>query len=396
MTAAILLSLAIVLSSPYIGQLRGIVQAALPGQYRLILATLVGVALAGAVVIAILRIRDRRLMRYLALAAALGIGAGYARMASTGNVDVDLVEQVHFVEYGLLTYLFYRLWQRRNDVASVLLPLCAVTLVGIADELFQWLVPTRVGELHDVLINAVAGVCGILFSLGFNPPAALDAPLGWQTRRLLAAAILAVAIAGVMFVDIVHFGHNVALVQQPASARQGRATARPRQSAPVNSGARDGGQPDLPDAVTFRSHFSADTLQALAAERVDAWRTQPPVVVPGIAVEDRYLSEGQWHVQHRNEAFGDGETWTAWNENLVLEAFYSPVLDLGHRWSAEQRAQAAAAAGGDPRPYVSEAHPYPIFAVDRWRFRLAAFAIVAAAWLLFVRRVPAIVHEASV
>jgi VanZ family protein len=368
-TAAILVSLAIVLSSPYVGQLRGIVQAALPGQYRLILITLVAVALAGAAVIAIRRIRDRRLLRYLALAAAVGIGAGYARMASTGNVDVDLVEQVHFVEYGLLTYLFYRVWQRRNDAASVLLPLCAVTLVGIADELFQWLVPARVGELHDVLINAVAGVCGILFSLGVNPPPALDAPLGWQTRRQMAAAILAVAIAGATFVDLVHFGRDVAVVRQ---------------------------EPDPAYAVTFRSHFSPDTLQALAAERVEAWRTQPPMVIQGIAVEDRYLSEGQWHVQHRNEAFGDGETWTAWNENLILESFYAPVLDLGHRWSAEQRAQAAAAAGGDRRPYVSEAHPYPIFAIDRWRFRLTALTIVAAAWLLFLRRAPAIVHEASV
>ena len=355
------LSLAIVLGSPYIGQLTLIVQSALPRQYRFILAAVVGTAIVLALVFAVVRIRDRRFVRYASLAAALSGGAVYARLTSTGNIDVDLAELFHFVEYGLLACLFYRVWQWHDDIRMFVLPLCATTVVGIADESLQWLVPTRVGELRDVTINAVAGVCGLLFSIAVDPPRAIVRSIEWRTRRLLGASVAAVALTGAAFVDVVHLGHDVHV-----------------------------------EEISFRSHFRAETLKAIAAERAERWRKQPPIVVPGIAVEDRYLSEGRWHVQQRNEAFGDGDTWTAWNENLILETFFAPLLDLGHRWSAEQRAQAAAAAAGDPRPFISEAHPYPIFAVDRWRFWLMALTVVAAAWLLFLRRVPAVVHEASV
>ena len=99
-----------------------------------------------------------------------------------------------------------------------------------------------------------------------------------------------------------------------------------------------------------------------------------------MAREDHYLSEGQWHVQRRNEALGDGDSSAAWNENLILEEFYAPVLGLGSRWMPEQREQVAATVPVDPSAYVSDAEPYPIFTVSRWQWWAGAALALAIVW----------------
>lgn len=339
---AVAASLAVILGAPYIGQIRGRVQEALPGQYRVIVATIVIGAAIAAFVTALARIRERRLQRYLSLGAAFVIAIAYARATRTGNVDQDLVEQFHFVEYGLVTYLFYRVWRRHGERAALGLPLCAGLVVGIADEWFQWLIPSRVGELHDVFINAVAVVCGLLFSIGVHPiRRAAGIP---HERTLIAAGTAAVILAAAVFVDAVHLGHAV----------------------------------NDPRVGTFRSAFDAGMLSEASAERATRWRAQPPVAAAGIAREDHYLTEGQWHLQRRNEAFSGTDSWRAWHENVILETFFAPVLDLGSRWPVEMRAQAETLALADRASYVSDAEPYRIYVVNRWVFWGATMGLLAA------------------
>src|SRR4029450_52794 len=86
----------------------------------------------------------------------------------------------HFVEYGLVTMLFYRAVVPRQpgpgatgwDVSIVLVPGFAALIVGTADEWVQWFVPRRYGEVRDILLNGAAIACGLLFSLGVDPPGA--------------------------------------------------------------------------------------------------------------------------------------------------------------------------------------------------------------------------------
>ena len=160
----------------------------------------------------------------------------------------------------------------------------------------------------------------------------------------MAAGLSAVVVAAAIFVDAVHLGHEIR----------------------------------MSDAGVFRSAFSEEALRAAAADRAERWRMQPPVTASGIAYEDHYLSEALWHVQRRNAAFGDGNPWAAWNENLVLERFYTPVLDVGSRWLPEQRADTAALVAGRSGMYVSDAEPYPIFALPRLQFWLTIAGIVLA------------------
>jgi hypothetical protein len=359
---AVLLPLAasflIVFGSPYVGEIRSEIQSAAPEYYRSIVVGIVAAAAVIAIVSAVVQLRRFRndsttaetfgrlpiRIRYGLIAAAVAIGGGYARAVRTGDPEVDVVEASHFVEYGLVAYLFYRAWRRRPDLSGVLLAACAGIAVGIADEWVQWLVPGRVGEMHDVALNAVAVVCGLLFSTGMHPPLSLAFPGRRGSRLALGAAagILFIAVAG--FVDRVHLGYEL----------------------------HDG------QGVVFRSRYDARELAAAAMNRAARWDASPPPR-RGFSREDHYLTEGEWHVTRRNNAIGTDDWEAAWGENLILERFYAPVLDRLGRLSIEQKAVIERSLAGRARnPYLSDAVPYPIYVVQRPMFWLLACLISGA------------------
>jgi hypothetical protein len=70
-----------------------------------------------------------------------------------------------------------------------------------------------------------------------------------------------------------------------------------------------------------------------------------------------------------------GNRLAARHENLILEKYYTPVLDTpsyvsatGHRWPAAQRAEADAVGSPGFMIYDSDALPYPVFTWPRWLF----------------------------
>lgn len=355
---ALLASGLIVFGSPYVGEIRGALQSSFPGYYRWIVGGVV--ALAGVVALGTASLSLRRRKREARLSAtaagpkpwvrdvlvlmAITIGATYARAVNTGNPDVDLVEAFHFVEYGVVTWLFYRVWRRRPDVSAIVLTVCAALAVGIADEWVQWLVPGRVGEIHDVLLNAVAIICGLLVSMAIDPPAALSWPRLRSPRLALGLVIggLLTAVGG--FVDQVHLGYEI----------------------------NDGSSP------LFRSQHDVTALARAAEERAVRWQTSPPAE-RGFTREDHYLSEGLWHVQRRNLSITARDWWSAWNENVILERFYAPVLDRGFRWADGRRDQIDRSARATPHgAYRSSAAPYPIYLIRRSIFWPVTLLLVAA------------------
>ena len=354
LAVAVAASIVVVVAAPYVGQLRGAIQAALPGQYRLIIGGTIAAALAVALVAALVRIRERRLLRYGLIAVALAAGALYAWSTGTGNANVDVVERFHFVEYGFLALLFYRAWRDRANVTSVVFPLLAGVMVGTFDEGVQWLVPARVGELRDVLLDLAAVACGLVFSVGLHPPEAVSTVLDRPARRGLAAfSAVCLAVVAVFFF-VVHLGHEV----------------------------------DGADAGRFLSRFDAGELRAAAQDRALKWRTDPPTVLHRLSVEDHYLAEGLWHIQRRNEGTG----LHTWKENLILERFFGPVLEFptystpaGARWPPEQRANVEARQAHDPSVYVSNANPYPIYTWSPALYWAGATALIGLVALSIVR-----------
>ena len=324
-------SAGLVLAAPFIGEIRRAVLLRFPGQFVRIVGGVVLAAVGVAVIAALARIRERRAWRYAAIAASLAIAAAYTLATRTGDPQVDAVERFHFVEYGLITFLFYRAFRPAADASALILPVLAGLLVGTLEEWFQWFIPARVGDVRDVFLNGVAIGCGLLFSVALDPPiggtTALT-PAGARRIGLFAAAALVVFAA---FFQSVHLGYVVA-----------------------------------GEGWTFRSCYTAAGLDAAAKDRSQRWRDTFVERPKRLSAEDQYMTEGLWHVQRRNRAWDGGDAAAAWLENEILERYFAPVLDTpsyvsrtGHRWSAGHRADAerrfreTAAAG----VYDSDAHP---------------------------------------
>jgi VanZ family protein len=343
-------SAAIVLLAPFAGQLRAILREAFPGRFATIVAGAVLAAALLAVLTALFRIRHDRARRYGLIVGALAFATAYTLATATGRPDVDAVERVHFVEYGVLTWLYYRAVRPARDLSVLLLPVLAGLIVGTVEEWFQWFIPNRVGEARDVFLNLAAVGCGLLFSLGVEPPGTLAFGLGPSSRRRVAYASAAAVLVFAIFVDVVHFGFDVSH-----------------------------------EHTTFKSRYSAAQLGALSQDRSASWLRRPPTVLRRISREDQFMDEGLWHIRRRNEAWDAGDFRTAWHENRILEEFFAPVLDtpsyavpVGARWPAAQRADGEQQGAAPASPYVSHAEPYPI--LTRWKgvFRSAAGLIVLA------------------
>jgi hypothetical protein len=288
---------------------------------------------------------------------AIVIGVVYSARSSTGNPESDVVEHVHFIEYGVITWLFYRAWMGLGDGAVIVLPLLAGLAVGTCEEWFQWFIPARVGELRDIFLNSAAIVTGLLFSAAIVPPRLQRLGLGARSLAHVCGTAAGVAALLAGFLGSVHLGHEIV----------------------------------DPEAGTFRSIYSAAGLTRLDAERLAEWRAAPPLArPPRLSREDQYMSEGLVHVQERNRQWDAGNPAAAWFENRILEKYFGSVLDTpsyvsrtGHRWPAAQHADAEHRAARDPHAFVSHAQgEFPIFTWPPAAFALTASALVLGLSLL--------------
>ena len=288
---AVAVAAGVVLSAPLIGQLRAWIRATFPGRFVLIVGAIGAVMLAAALVAAAIRIRENRGRRFGAIAAAIALAVVYSTWNASDNPESNAVERFHFLEYGLITWLFYRAWRPLDDLAIFLLPTLAGIIVGTAEEWLQWFIPNRVGELRDIFLNLAAIVCGLLFSAGVDPPSRFEVTLGSSSGRrvLRLAAVTVLAVAA--FFHSVHLGYEIA----------------------------------DPEIGSFTSRYAPEQLPALQGAVAERWKTQPPpLVLQRISREDQYLSEGLAHVRWRNRQWAAGDFVAAWNENLILEKYFAP------------------------------------------------------------------------
>ena len=237
----------------------------------------VAVAIAGAVVVALVRIRDRRLARWRDRHGTAARDR-LRDLERARHSRVDAVERFHFVEYGVVTLLFYRAWRRFGDASIVVLPVLAGLLVGTLEEWLQWFIPGRVGDMRDVFLNGAAIVSGLLFSLGLDPPERLSFELrhgSWRRIRTMAAIVTLVFAA---FVHVVHLGYEISdpvagrfrsRYDVPALARISQDRASQWATAPHCSG-RSAGRAKI--------SMSEGLLRAGAEPQVVGWRLRPGVV----------------------------------------------------------------------------------------------------------------------
>ena len=301
---ALLLALANLALAPFMGLLRDWLFETFPGSSVKIVAGVLALIAGGVLLAAVLRIRDGRSWRFVGLGLVVALVLLQSLVFNRGNLRVDVVEKVHFVQYGLLALLVYRGLRGRPEEAPVdaslyLLPVLWAALAGILEEWVQWLVPVRTGEVMDVVLNAYAALCGTLVAVALFPPPEpvrlLHRPSLARARAVLRTAALAtLLLAG--FYHSAHLGYWVEYASEDPVCR-------------------------------FRSWFTEEGLLAAKAERAVHWASAPPRL-EALAVEDRYVSEAGWHIHARNTAWQQQDWLTAWHESQILERYYAPFLDV--------------------------------------------------------------------
>jgi VanZ family protein len=352
---AVAVAAGLVLSAPFVGQVRSLIRQAFPGHFVLVVGGVIALLLCAGLAAGLRRIRDRRGVRYGAVAAALIVATMYSIDNAGENPDSNVVELFHFVQYGLIAFLFYRAWRPLGDLGIVILPALAGVMVGTVEEWWQWFIPVRVGEVKDVLLNLVAIGTGLIFSLAVDPPPGAFAHLGARShRQVRALASAAVLVFGVFF-HIVHLGHRV----------------------------------HDPEIGVFTSRWTGAALVSAMDAKATEWRGRPPATkVVRLSREDQYLTEGIQHVRERNRLWDAGAVRGAWLENRILEKYYEPVLDTpthegaGHRWPLAQRADAEQRGAAAPaEPYISNAYPYRLYTWPPWIYWIVVIAAAAVSWL---------------
>ena len=77
------------------------------------------------------------------------------------SLSLDVwVERIHFVEYAFLGLLISRAVNVTN-LQSIIFTVFLVTLIGTVDEIIQWFLPNRFGDMRDVFMNFVGGLSGL-------------------------------------------------------------------------------------------------------------------------------------------------------------------------------------------------------------------------------------------
>lgn len=81
------------------------------------------------------------------------------------------IERIHFIEYGLLAIFVFR--ALRHNVRNKSIYLWSGIIVfclGLLDEGIQYILPNRVYDTRDVIVNGIAGILGLLvLDLVFKP-----------------------------------------------------------------------------------------------------------------------------------------------------------------------------------------------------------------------------------
>jgi hypothetical protein len=209
-------------------------------------------------------------------------------------------------------------------------------MVGILDEGMQWRFPLRVADYMDIVVNAYAAFAGLWLAVAVWPLESFSWRLDRRSWSRLSYWSTALVVLLAVYFHIAHLGHVI----------------------------------EDPDLGTYRSLYTVEELERLAPEREAQWKENPPGRPQDLTAtefEDYYRSEGGWRLLYRDHAERDADNpYEAWMENLFLEKYYGPFLDLPDgggspfRWSARRRARnEAAQPETEPYKYVSPVGKFP-------------------------------------
>jgi hypothetical protein len=143
-------------------------------QQRLVGGVITACYFGAAVLVVYHVVFDVRLTDRVAFAALVVLGAGVGALVLGLRIPE---ERLHFLQYGLMAVLARRaVAARLSGWAQYLVAVVLASAAGWGDELVQGVLPGRVYDPYDVLVNASAAG---LAMMGYE---ALHNQLGWRPR----------------------------------------------------------------------------------------------------------------------------------------------------------------------------------------------------------------------
>lgn len=120
-------------------------------------------ALVGLVIIGMLIRLKLSVIRYILFAGAFGLGLLYAL-----TINDHVEERIHLILFGIVGFMF-----ARDNVADkrwfvLLFTLVYSLFVASVDEMFQYFLPYRFGDMHDVVFGTLGGIWGALICIIIN------------------------------------------------------------------------------------------------------------------------------------------------------------------------------------------------------------------------------------
>ena len=229
---------------------------------------------------------------------------------SLSRIDI-IVEQVHFVDYGLLAWLIISALRTDwKDSGQYLTTLLLISLVGIVDEYIQGLLVNRVGELHDVYLNILSGALALAwlrFCVKID-----ETPSNWRT-----VFALALPVAGLIILSIGIFNSRISefgyYIKDPEI---GEFYSR----LPVEK---------LRDELSGSEYFKTEILPKLSRGSYSELLS---------TLKGSMYSEILVHIFCRDKRLERGDFYTAFRENQILEKYFSGfIIDTEYKWTDHKK-----------------------------------------------------------
>jgi len=263
-------------------------------------------------------------------------------------------EAVHFLEYGLLGFFLFRaLSLTIRDKSIYPTAFLIGSLIGIFDEVLQWLMPGRYWDFRDAGLNALAiGLFQVALWKGIKPRV-ISGKMGPKSIRRVSILLAA----------------NMIFLGLCASNTPRRVAAYTRrlpflsflvEEEPMYEFTQKHADPEI---GIFYSRLSIDDLEKEDAERSGHWgkilqdwkdkdyglflREHHPLLHP-------FLYEMRIHIFRRDRKADEAARakdeesrrealFIAFKENLILEKYFGHTLEVStYRWSDEKKAEIAA------------------------------------------------------
>ena len=75
-------------------------------------------------------------------------------------------ERIHLLEYGLLSYLVFKMYRSEQPPLSLYWQsFLTVSFLGTLDEIIQYFIPSRVGDVRDIILNIISGLLGLVLTI---------------------------------------------------------------------------------------------------------------------------------------------------------------------------------------------------------------------------------------